>query len=104
MTSLLLPLYILIFLVLIWFVGIRPQQKRRREQQQLMSKLSVGDEIVTMAGLYGTVTEIEDGETILLEVAEDVDVRIAKASIAKRITPEVGASEAPAPDGAGTPG
>ncbi len=93
MGSLLLPLYILIFLALIWFIGIRPQQKRRREMQQLLGQLSVGDDIVTAGGVYGTVTEIEDGETILLEIAEDVDIRIAKASISKRIPAE---SEIPA--------
>ena len=86
MGSLLLPLYILVFLALIWFVGIRPQQKRRREMQDLLSKLTVGDDIVTAGGVYGTVSEIEEGDTILLEIAEDVDIRIAKGSIAKRIT------------------
>lgn len=90
MGSLLLPLYILVFLALIWFVGIRPQQKRRREMQDLLSKLTVGDDIVTAGGLYGTVTEIEDGETVLLEIAEDVDIRISKQSIAKRLTADSG--------------
>lgn len=85
MGSLLLPLYILIFLGLIWFVGIRPQQKRKREMQQLLGQLTVGDDVVTAGGVYGTVTEIEEGDTILLEIAEDVDIRIAKGSIAKRI-------------------
>lgn len=84
----LLPLYILIFLALIWFVGIRPQQKRRREQQQLLSQLAAGDDVVTAGGVYGTVTEIEEGDTILLEIAEDVDIRIAKSSIARRIPAE----------------
>ena len=41
-----------------------------------------------MSGIYGTVTEVEDGETLLLEVAEDMDIRMAKGSIARRsLTP-----------------
>ena len=83
MGAVLLPIYILIFVGLIYFIGIRPQQRRRREQQSLMSRLKPGDEVVTVGGLYGTVTEIEDGGTVLLEVAEDVDVRIATSAIVR---------------------
>ena len=86
MSALLLPMYIVIFLGLIYLVGIRPQQKRRRELETLMSRLAPGDEVVTVSGIYGTVTEIEDGETLLLEVAEDTDIRIAKGSIARILT------------------
>jgi preprotein translocase subunit YajC len=86
MSALLLPMYIVIFLGLIYLVGIRPQQKRRRELESLMTRLSTGDEVVTVSGIYGTVTEIEDGETVLLEIAEDTDIRIAKGSIARIIT------------------
>ncbi len=85
MSALLLPIYILIFIGLIYLVGIRPQQKRRRELEALLSRLAPGDEVVTMGGIYGTVTEIEDGETILLEVAEDTDIRVAKGSIARLV-------------------
>jgi preprotein translocase subunit YajC len=86
MSALLLPMYIVIFLGLIYLVGIRPQQKRRRELEALMSRLAPGDEVVTVAGIYGTVTEIEDGETLLLEIAEDTDIRIAKGSIARVVS------------------
>ncbi len=87
--GLLLPLYILIFVGLIYFVGVRPQQKRRRELQSILNSLVPGAEVVTMAGIYGTVTEIEEGDTLLLEIAEDTDIRVAKASIARVISPAV---------------
>lgn len=86
MPGLLLPMYILVFIGLIYLVGVRPQQRRRRELEAIMSSLRPGDEIVTVSGIYGTVTEVEDGETLLLEVAEDTDIRIAKASIARVIS------------------
>jgi preprotein translocase subunit YajC len=88
MSALLLPIYILVFIGLIYMIAVRPQQKRRRELEAIMSRLAPGDEVVTVAGIYGTVTEVEDGETILLEVAEETDIRVAKASIARVITPK----------------
>ena len=94
--ALLLPIYILIFIGLIYVFGVRPQKRRRAELDRIMSSLAPGDEVVTVSGIYGTVTEVEDGETILLEVAEDVDVRIAKAAVARVITGSE-AEEAPAP-------
>ena len=86
MPALLLPMYILIFVGLIYLVGVRPQQRRRRALEAIMSSLSPGDEVITVSGIYGTVTEVEDGDTILLEVAEDTDIRIAKAAISKVLT------------------
>ncbi len=94
-------IYILVFGGLIYLVGIRPQQRRRRELANIMSRLSAGDEVVTVSGIYGTVTEVEDGETVLLEVAEDVDIRIAKVSIARVLSqPPAEEAEAPVTDDA----
>jgi preprotein translocase subunit YajC len=93
--SVLLPIYILIFIGLIYVFGVRPQKKRRQELDRIMGSLAAGDEIVTVSGIYGTVTEVEDGETLLLEVAEDVDIRIAKAAVA-RVVSGSGAVEASA--------
>jgi preprotein translocase subunit YajC len=97
--SALLPIYIVVFLGLIYLVGIRPQQKRRKELESIMSRLKAGDEVVTVSGIYGTVTEVEDGETILLEIAEDTDIRVAKAAVARVISGAGGpgaASDVPA--------
>jgi preprotein translocase subunit YajC len=87
MSGLLLPIYIIIFIGLIYLVGVRPQQKRRKELEAILASLAPGAEIVTVSGIYGTVTELEEGETLLLEVAEETDIRIAKASIARVISP-----------------
>jgi preprotein translocase subunit YajC len=86
MSSLLLPIYLIVFIGLIYLVGIRPQQRRRRQAEQLLGALSVGDDVVTTSGIHGRVTEIENGDTVLLEIAEDTDIRIAKAAIAQRLT------------------
>jgi preprotein translocase subunit YajC len=84
--ELLLPLYIVFILGLVYLAVIRPQQRRRRELQNLISRLSPGDEVITVAGIYGTITELEDGGTVLLEVAENTDIRVAVGSIARVVT------------------
>jgi preprotein translocase subunit YajC len=94
--GILLPIYILVFIGLIYLVGVRPQQKRRKELLNIMSRLQPGDEVVTVSGIYGTITEVEDGDTVLLEVAEDTDIRIAKGSIARVLTPPAATAEASA--------
>jgi preprotein translocase subunit YajC len=73
-------------LLLVGFVGIfyfllwRPQSKRRKEHQQLMSGLSKGDEVVTAGGVVGRITKVED-DFVKVQVANDVELRIQKSAI-----------------------
>jgi preprotein translocase subunit YajC len=68
-----------------YFMLIRPQQKRMRQQMELMNSLHEGDDVMTSSGIYGTVTEVEE-ETVLLEVAEQVEIRVAKSAITRTFT------------------
>src|SRR5690606_41714386 len=61
-------LMIMLLFGVMYFMMIRPQQKRRREAEQMQASLAPGDEVVTIGGLYGTVTGVDD-ETVTLEVA-----------------------------------
>src|SRR5712691_3959794 len=79
-------LLIAVFVAFFYFLALRPQRRRQQELQQLQRSLKAGDEIVTMSGIYGTVTEIEDGGTVLIEISEDTEVRIAAASIGQVVT------------------
>jgi len=72
-------------IAIFYFMLIRPQQKRMRQQMELMKNLRVGDEVMTSSGIYGTVSEVEE-DTVLLEVAEDVHIRIAKNAVVKVFT------------------
>ncbi len=75
---------IILFVMIIafmYFLVIRPQKRRTAQMQSLQSSLKPGDEVVTMAGIYGIVTEIEEGGTMLLEVSEDTEIRVATASV-----------------------
>ena len=85
------------FFVLIYFLMIRPQQRRRREVQSMQSAMDIGDEIVTVGGLYGTVVSIDD-DTVLLEISPGVTARYARAAIAK-VNQKAAVDEEAAEDG-----
>ena len=72
--------------VVFYFLLIRPQSQRRRAQMQMQSDVEVGDEIITTAGIYGTITDIDDDFGIVtVEVAPNTDIRMARAAIAQRL-------------------
>ena len=68
------------FALIFYFMMIRPQSKRRKEHQALVSGLSKGDEVVTVGGITGTVSKVED-DFVRLSVASSVDIRVQKSSI-----------------------
>lgn len=80
-------LFILVLLALMWFLLIRPQRRRQLEAQKMIDSLEVGKEIVTAGGLYGTITDME-GDELRVEVADGVEVRIAKRAVAAVVTEE----------------
>jgi preprotein translocase subunit YajC len=67
--------------VLLWLLFIRPQRQRAQAQQQLVSGIEVGDEILTVGGIYGTVLELRDDE-LVLEIAPGTRVRAARRAVA----------------------
>ena len=78
---LVLPLGALVYLMVV------PQRKQRAKQAEFLSSLSVGDEVVTAGGLYGTINAIEDG-IAHLEVDTDVVVRVSVASLTRNAATE----------------
>jgi preprotein translocase subunit YajC len=77
---------LLIFMVF-YFLLIRPQEKKRRMQEDLVSGVKKGEEVVTNAGLFGTVTQINDSDnTVMVQVAKGVEIKILKNTIADIIS------------------
>lgn len=72
---------ILIFVVF-YFLLIRPQEKRRRAQLALVSGVKKGEEVVTSSGIYGTVSKVNDDNTVEIEIANDVNIKVLKSAIA----------------------
>ncbi len=75
-----LPL-ILIFAIM-YFLLIRPQQKKMKEHQAMVAAVRRGDPVVTQGGLIGKVTKVKDDAEIEVELAENVKVRVVKSTIA----------------------
>jgi preprotein translocase subunit YajC len=70
-----------------YFLLLRPQRAQRQRQQQLQSALDVGDEVVTIAGMYGTITDIdEDDDSVTVEIAPGTRVRMVRRAISQRLT------------------
>lgn len=76
---------ILIFAIM-WFLLIRPQQKKMKEHQAMVAALRRGDEVVTQGGLYGKVTKVKEDGELEVEIAPNVKVRVVKHTIAQVVS------------------
>jgi preprotein translocase subunit YajC len=63
-----------------WFLIIRPQQKRQKEHQKMVAALKKGDRVITSGGLHGVVKEVRD-ETLLVKIAENTHVEVSRGAI-----------------------
>ncbi len=80
--NILLP--VLLFSIL-YFVWLRPAQKERRKHQDLLDSLKRGDEVLTSAGILGTVADMEE-KVVTLEVARNVKIRVLRSTVARKVT------------------
>jgi preprotein translocase subunit YajC len=71
-----------LLLVVFYFLLIRPQSKRAKEQQEMLSKVAVGDEIATAGGILGKVTEVGD-QFLSVDIADGVNIKLQKFQVAK---------------------
>jgi len=71
---------LLIIAVLFYFLLIRPQQKKQKEHQKLVSAIKTGDKVITGGGMHGIVANVKEN-TILLKVADNVKIEMDKASV-----------------------
>ena len=68
--------FIPILLVIMYFLILRPQQKRLKEQRAMLNLIDVGDDVRTDSGIYGTISDL-DGDTIFLMIADGVEIKKA---------------------------
>ena len=74
--------FALIF-VIMYFLIIRPQQRRAKETQDMISNIRRGDTVVTTGGIIGKVTKVVDAAEIEVEIAANVRVRVARPMVAE---------------------
>jgi preprotein translocase subunit YajC len=82
----------------LYFVMVRPQKRRQMETRRMLDNLKPGDQVVTAGGIYGTVTDLVDDESVEVEIAPDLQVRVARKAIGAVVQrDEHAAEEAPEP-------
>jgi len=76
------PLMMFLFMgIIFYFLMIRPQQKKQKQHQLLLSSLKTGDKVVTTAGIHGLIANVKD-KTILIKVTDNVKVEFDKSAVA----------------------
>ena len=72
-----------------YFLMIRPQKRQRVQQQMLLNSLEVGDDVMTTSGMLGTIVQIdEDEDVVTVEIAPGTRVRMVRAGVGRKLTPE----------------
>ena len=71
---------LVVFVVVFYFLLIRPQQKRAKEHQAMLSKLATGDEVVSAGGILGRVVDIGDS-FVTIEIADGVRIKVQKGQV-----------------------
>ncbi len=80
-----------------YFLVIRPQQKRAKDHAEMVNAVRRGDEVITAGGIMGKVTKVSDGDDVQVEIADGVRIKVIKSTLSN-----VRSKSQPAPDAANT--
>ena len=80
-------LSLVLMVAIFYFLLIRPQQRRARQQRDLVQSLDVGDEVVTIGGMFGRIMDLDD-ETVTLDVGSGTRIRFLKQAVARKYVEE----------------
>ena len=72
---------IILIFVIMYFLLIRPQQKKIKEHKSMVDNLRRGDQVLTQGGIIGKITKVKEGEEIEVELAKDVKVSVIRSTI-----------------------
>ncbi len=74
---------LLILFAIFYFLLIRPQRNKMKEHKEMIGKLSQGDNVITNGGIHGRITSVGE-ETVTMEVADNVKVKVSKEAVTSR--------------------
>ena len=77
---------LLLIFAIMYFLLIRPQQKKLKDHQEMVNGLRRGDKVVTAGGMYGKVVKVHDEGDVEVEIADGVKVRMVQSTIAQVIS------------------
>lgn len=72
--------FLIIMFALLYFFMIVPQKKQKKSREAMLSTLNVGDKVITIGGIYGTITNIKD-DRVFLDIADKVEIKIRKTAV-----------------------
>jgi preprotein translocase, YajC subunit len=82
------PLVIMVlFMAAMYFLMIAPQRKKQKQHQQMMSNLETGDDVITIGGLYGKITN-KDEKTFTIKVDDGTKIKILKSAVGQKVESE----------------
>jgi len=76
-------LFLVLMFVLVYFLIIRPQRKKQKDQQEMMSELRKGDKVITAGGIYGQIESLGE-DSVVLKVESGTTIRVSRGSISVR--------------------
>lgn len=77
---------IILMILIIYFLLIRPQQKKEKDRKSMISAIKEGDKVITVGGIHGVVTSIKDENTVTLKIANNTKVEFSKSSIQNKVS------------------
>ena len=84
------PIFMLVMLgamvLVFWLFIIRPQKKQKKEEEKMRNELSIGDEIVTIGGIYGRIVSIKEDSFVMESIADKSKYKFAKWAIQQNLT------------------
>lgn len=81
-------IFLAFLIVIFYFMLIRPQKRRVEQHRRLISSIGIGDEVVTVGGMYGIVGSMGEDD-VELEISPGTTIRVVKSAIARRVTEDV---------------
>jgi len=78
-------IYIAVFVGIFYFTLILPQRRRQKRQRALIESLNVGDKVITIGGIFGTVKRLLE-DKVLITVSPKVDIEFTKNSVIRKMT------------------
>lgn len=73
--------YMLIFMGILYFLMIRPQQKQQKKRMEMLNSLKVDDRVVISGGIHGRITKFKDDLTLMVRIADRVEIEVDKAAV-----------------------
>jgi len=80
-------LYIVVLFAILYFLMIRPQQQRQKRLQEMINNLKVGDRVITVGGMYGTIDKIKD-DFFIIKVSDNVRIKFQKNAVGQVVSDE----------------